>query len=139
MADQKRFDDIVIGAGVGGLAVATLLAKEGHKVLLLEQTDRVGGRAMSIKGEEITDKGLQWYKDILATQYTYIAGSEPGIETIIDKRMLDDYTLDIGYHAISANGAGYMLDFEELIGGGGARIIRVAFTPTLPVKTRTRS
>jgi len=117
MADQKHFDDIVIGAGVGGLAVATLLAKEGHKVLLLEQTDRVGGRAMSIKGEEIADKGLQWYKDILATQYTYIAGSEPGIETIIDKRMLDDYTLDIGYHAISANGAGYMLDFEELIGG----------------------
>jgi prolycopene isomerase len=39
------------------------------------------------------------------------------METIIKKRMLDGYTLDIGYHAISANGAGYMLDFEDQIGG----------------------
>ncbi|RPI91711.1 MAG: NAD(P)/FAD-dependent oxidoreductase [Spirochaetales bacterium] len=114
---EKNYDAIVIGAGVGGLSTATLLAKEGRKVLLLERTDRVGGRAMSIKGEEISDKGLKWYKDLLATQYTYIAGSVPEEDAIVRNRMLDGYTLDIGYHAISANGAGYMLDFEDLIGG----------------------
>jgi phytoene dehydrogenase-like protein len=117
MKMEKKFEAIVIGAGVGGLAVGSLLAKDGKKVLILEQADRVGGRAMSIKGEEISNNGLQWYKDILASQYSYIADSTPGIETIIKNRMLDGYTLDIGYHAISANGAGYMLDFEELIGG----------------------
>jgi len=117
MSIQKEYDAIVIGAGVGGLSVATLMAKEGMKVLLLEQNDRVGGRALSIKGEEISQKGLQWYKGLLATQYTYLAGSFPDMETIVRERMLDGYILDVGYHAISANGIGYMLDFEEQIGG----------------------
>lgn len=33
---------IVVGAGVGGLVVAGRLAKEGVRVTLLEQNDRVG-------------------------------------------------------------------------------------------------
>jgi len=111
------YDAIVIGAGVGGLTVATLMAKEGMKVLLLEQNDRVGGRALSIGGEEISQKGISWYKELLTTQYTYLAGSWPHMETIVSEKMLDGYTLDVGYHAISANGVGYMLDFEERIGG----------------------
>jgi len=117
MFQPKKYDAVVIGAGVGGLSVATLLAKEGMQVLLLEQNDRVGGRALSIRGEEISQKGLQWYKDLLATQYTYLAGSYPDMDTIVREGMLDGYTLDVGYHAISANGVGYMLDFEEQIGG----------------------
>ncbi len=115
MAEQ--FDAIIIGAGVGGLSVGTLLAKEGMKTLIVEQNDRVGGRALSVKGDEITEKGLQWYRNLLRTQYTYIAGSEPSMEHIIEKGLLNGYTLDVGYHALSANGAGYMLDFEDLIGG----------------------
>ena len=117
MEAKKKYDAIIIGAGVGGLTVGTLLSKEGLKVLVLEQNDRPGGRALSVYGTEISNRGLEWYKKILASQYTYIAGSHPDIETIIKKRMLDGYTLDIGYHAISANGAGYMLDFEDQIGG----------------------
>ena len=117
MSEDKNYDAIVIGAGVGGLTVASLMVKEGLKVLVLEQCDRPGGRAMSLKGEEISDKGLQWYKKLLASQYSYLANSQPDMETIITNRMLNGYTLDIGYHALSANGAGYMLDFEDLIGG----------------------
>lgn len=40
MAD---YNVIVIGAGIGGLAVGALMARQGRKVLLLEQSDRVGG------------------------------------------------------------------------------------------------
>jgi len=40
MAD---YDVIVIGAGVGGLCAGSLLAKQGRKVLVLEQADTVGG------------------------------------------------------------------------------------------------
>ncbi len=112
-----EYDVIVIGAGVGGLTVSTLMAQSGMKVLVLEQNDRVGGRALSIQGSEISRKGLSWYRELLATQYTRLAGSWPDMETIISKKMLDGYTLDVGYHAISANGVGYMLDFEERIGG----------------------
>ena len=64
--------------------------------MVAEQQDRPGGRALSILGSEISDKGLDWYKKILASQYTYIADAEPDMETIIKKRMLDGYTLDIG-------------------------------------------
>lgn len=35
---------IVVGAGVGGLSVATRLARAGGRVTLLEQTDTLGGR-----------------------------------------------------------------------------------------------
>ena len=58
MTTAKQYDAIVIGAGVGGLSVAALMAKEGKKVLVLEQLDRPGGRALSIRGEEIAEKGL---------------------------------------------------------------------------------
>ncbi|RJP30384.1 MAG: NAD(P)/FAD-dependent oxidoreductase [Actinobacteria bacterium] len=37
------YDVIIIGAGMGGLTAATLLAKEGLKVLVLERLERVGG------------------------------------------------------------------------------------------------
>lgn len=37
----------VVGAGVGGLAVALRLAHKGHKVTVFEKTDQVGGRNRS--------------------------------------------------------------------------------------------
>ena len=40
MAD---YDAIVIGAGMGGLSSAALLAHQGQKVLVLEQSGRIGG------------------------------------------------------------------------------------------------
>jgi all-trans-retinol 13,14-reductase len=39
----RRFDDLVLGAGWGGLAAASLLARQGHKVAVLEARDRAGG------------------------------------------------------------------------------------------------
>ena len=39
----------VIGAGVGGLAAAGRLAKQGHTVTVVEKTDRPGGRASTIE------------------------------------------------------------------------------------------
>jgi len=43
-----RCDALVIGAGVGGLCAAARLAHRGADVLLVEQRDRVGGRASTI-------------------------------------------------------------------------------------------
>ncbi len=39
----SEYDVVVIGSGVGGLTGAALLAKRGMKVLVLEQSHRIGG------------------------------------------------------------------------------------------------
>lgn len=39
------FDAIVIGSGLGGLTAAALMARAGHKVLVLERNDNFGGAA----------------------------------------------------------------------------------------------
>ena len=41
--DQNEFDVIVVGSGIGGLSCASILAKKGYKVLVVEQHSQVGG------------------------------------------------------------------------------------------------
>jgi len=48
------YDIIIIGGGLGGLTAGARLAKEGKKVLLLEQHDRPGGCATTFKRKEYT-------------------------------------------------------------------------------------
>jgi len=46
---RERYDAIVIGAGVGGLVCANLLARDGLSVLLVEQHYMVGGYCSTFK------------------------------------------------------------------------------------------
>ncbi len=49
---------VVIGAGLGGLAIALRLAHRGHRVTILEKTEQVGGRNREAKlGECVFDGG----------------------------------------------------------------------------------
>ena len=53
---------VVIGAGIGGLASAALLAKEGYQVTLIEAHDHVGGRAGNWEKDGFRfDTGPSWY------------------------------------------------------------------------------
>ena len=49
-----KYDIIIVGAGLGGLTAGAKLAKEGRKVLLLEQHDRPGGCATTFKRKDFT-------------------------------------------------------------------------------------
>ena len=40
---MSDYNAIVIGAGVGGLGIGALLARKGRKVLVLEQSNLIGG------------------------------------------------------------------------------------------------
>lgn len=46
---RDAYDVIVIGAGMGGLSAAALLARAGRSVLLVERHDRVGGYAHAFR------------------------------------------------------------------------------------------
>ena len=54
-----KYDIIIIGGGLGGLTAGAKLAREGKKVLLLEQHDRPGGYATTFRrGDFILEVGL---------------------------------------------------------------------------------
>lgn len=60
MADQKKI--VVIGAGFAGLSAASLLAKAGHHVSVLEKHDQPGGRARIWEKDGFRfDMGPSWY------------------------------------------------------------------------------
>jgi len=54
MMNVNRYDVIVIGAGMGGLTAAALLARKGWKTLLIEKENQVGGYVVSFKRNGFT-------------------------------------------------------------------------------------
>ncbi len=55
-------DVAVVGAGIAGLTAARRLADGGADVVVLEASDRVGGRTVNepISDSEMTEMGGQW-------------------------------------------------------------------------------
>lgn len=51
---MEKYDAIIIGAGLGGLTAGAKLAKEGKKVLLIEQHTIPGGCATTFKRKDFT-------------------------------------------------------------------------------------
>lgn len=51
------YDAVIIGAGLGGLTAAAILARAGRKVLLLERSNSVGGAASSYKSGDLFVEG----------------------------------------------------------------------------------
>lgn len=59
MADKRI---VIIGSGVGGMAAAALLAKDGYRVTVLEKNEQVGGRAGLLQKDGFSfDMGPSWY------------------------------------------------------------------------------
>ena len=54
MTSAKKYDVIVIGAGMGGLSCGTLLAKEGFRVLICEQSSKPGGYCVNFRRNGFT-------------------------------------------------------------------------------------
>jgi phytoene desaturase len=53
---------VIIGAGIGGLATANLLAQDGHEVHIYEKNAQLGGRAGQFTKDGFTfDTGPSWY------------------------------------------------------------------------------
>ena len=69
-SSQPDFDAIIVGAGHNGLICGLYLAKEGYRVLVVEQADDVGGACRSA---EVTVPGF--IHDLFATNFTLFTAS----------------------------------------------------------------
>ncbi len=89
---NKNHHIIVIGAGFAGLAAASVLAKQGYKVTLVEKNDQPGGRARVWEKDGFKfDMGPSWYwmPDVFENYFT-----------LLGKNLADYYhlkRLDPGY------------------------------------------
>lgn len=58
---KEHQDVIIIGSGLGGLICATILAREGRKVLLLEKNNQLGGNLQTFSRDKcIFDTGVHY-------------------------------------------------------------------------------
>ncbi|MCK9360715.1 NAD(P)/FAD-dependent oxidoreductase [Patescibacteria group bacterium] len=67
---NDQYDAIVIGSGIGGLSVASLLSRQGKKVLMLERHYEIGGYTHAFKR-----KGYQWDVGLHYVGQVHIEGS----------------------------------------------------------------
>lgn len=57
---MQKYDYVIIGAGVSGLAAAQQLRQQGITPLVLEARDRIGGRVLTHRGRGLVDFGAQY-------------------------------------------------------------------------------
>ncbi len=120
-------DYVIVGSGINALVAAAQLGRKGHKVLVLERSDRIGG---CIRTEEITAPGF--VHDVMATTFvlfiTSPAFAELGPE--LEKRGLSfahtptptAVVLPDGRHAILAmDRKANVAAFEQFAAGDGER------------------
>jgi hypothetical protein len=106
----------IIGAGISGLTAGALLTKQGHEVTIYEKETILGGRALSFNATSCT---LENYTRLLERFHMNIAFSEPALPTIFDDKMLQGYTLDLGYHAI---GGGVLSNLNSVLSNLGDHV-----------------
>lgn len=79
---MERYDTIVAGAGVAGLAAARALHDSGRRVVVLEARDRIGGRVWTDRSDGyVTDRGASWIHGIEDSP-VYEAATALGMPTV---------------------------------------------------------
>ena len=93
----KEYDVVIVGCGIAGSVAGAILSnKAKKKVLILDASSQVGGRATSFRGEGITD--VDAFRNALAlSAHSWVSDrSEPDLSTMVKKKMLHGYILEAG-------------------------------------------
>jgi monoamine oxidase len=77
LSNSDRYDDIVIGSGMSGLAVASLLANAGRRVAVLEAHDEPGGYAHTFRMKD--------YRFCAQVHYIFNCGEGESIHNLLTK------------------------------------------------------
>jgi carotenoid phi-ring synthase / carotenoid chi-ring synthase len=92
---SPRHRVIVVGAGIAGLATATALAERGVSVLVLERSDRLGGRvaAWSLPGGRSMSRGFHAFFRQYYNLRSLLRRVDPALQRLIP---VEDYPLISG-------------------------------------------
>jgi protoporphyrinogen oxidase len=93
---ERRYDTIVVGGGPGGTVVGALLAARGQETLLLESSDRIGGRARTYEGAEFDSP------EALVAEWEG-QGARVVSHEGIGNGALDGYAFELGEHGIAGS------------------------------------
>lgn len=117
---------IVVGGGVGGLAAAALLGRQGHRVTVVEQNPFLGGRMRVFHQDEyVLDAGPSWYLMPEVFEHFF---------ALFGKKSSDYYQLeklDPSYRVFFDDGGSFDITgdprhnedvFDQLEPGGGAKL-----------------
>lgn len=116
MGNPTQTKICIIGAGISGLTAGALLTKKGYKVTIFEKETLIGGRALSFDASSYT---VDDYLSLLSRFQMNVPYSDPDLQTIFEKKMLQGYRLDLGYHAI---GGGVMSNLNSVLAELGDNI-----------------
>jgi len=121
----------VVGAGVAGLACATVAAQRGHRVTLFEAADDIGGQfnlARRIPGKEEFDETIRYYRRRIALDGVELRVSTRATPESLDG--FDDVVLATGVlpRAIAFPGSDdpRVLRYDEVLAGRATVGARVA-------------
>lgn len=108
---MKQQHVVIVGAGIGGLGAAGLLAKEGHRVTVLESLPGVGGRAGSWEKDGFRfDTGPSWFlMPEVFDHYFRLMGTSTA-------EQLDLHALDPGYRVFFEGVRGKADSFDIPLG-----------------------
>lgn len=128
MKDTDAGRVVVVGGGIGGMATAALLAKEGLNVAVLERNEQTGGRARIWQKDGYTfDMGPSWYLMPEVFERFFSAFGKTPADYYHLKQLDPSYRVYFGgeeAHDVPPDRAGVEALFDRLEPGGGAKLGR---------------
>lgn len=95
MQEEKLYDVVIIGSGLGGLATGVVLAKEGYSVCIVEKNKQIGGTLQTfVRNKIIFDSGVHYVGGLDEGQNLYQFFKFLGIMDKVKIRKMDEDCFD---------------------------------------------